>query len=521
MQKRITTTILVLLFFISMPVYAKKLTVDQAVDMAIQNQPSLKALNLQNESVLLGAKSLFRKLFPQISLSATYYRMGPIPEFKFSFLPSPKDLQNIPKDCLKTLMCLGSAFQGMPKSNKIGEANNFSFSVSFAQPITAAFTVYYLYKSKKASLLSSVAQLKGAKEAVKFAVRSAYYGLLQLQSTIDVLNSTLKSLIAHEKQVEDFVNSGLANRVDLLRVQTTVSQTKATLEGLKAQLKGVKSTFNALIGLDRDEDVELVDPPLPKEEELRDLKYYRAEALRLNASIAALREQAKAVRHSSKAAFMGLMPQGSLFGSYGYTYGNKFMPDWAWRVGISVQWTWDWWSTGYQYKSAEVAASAVDESIKATQISVLNEVDKAYSEVKAAMASMKYVEDAVKEAKDAKDLMEDRYRAGTATNTDCLDAQAQLLQARASKLVAKYRLLAALAYLEFAIKGGSGGSSMQGGGAQSSMGGFNQTGQGTGGQGGMGQPSMQGAGSGGTQQNMGGGTSMSPAGMIGGPSGGR
>jgi len=275
---------------------------------------------------------------------------------------------------------------------------------------------------------------------------------LQMKKTREVLDGTLKSLDEHLKQVQAFVRAGAANRVDELRVKVRFGETRSAIAQLEGQYRATLAAFNAMIGLPRDENTGLAEPE-HKAMGLKDLNFYRKEALGHRLELSGLRRRLEEAEHGVSLAKSAFIPQASVFAQYGYQYGNDFMPDWSWQVGVGLQWQWEWWKNGYLMDQAEAQAAQLRDGEEALKQGVLAQVDQAYYSVLATRQKLKYWEISVSQAKDVFRLTEDRYKAGTATNTDVLDAQNALLGARASYFAALYGLMMAGETLHEAVYG--------------------------------------------------------------------
>ena len=450
LTKSLLKSVFVLILVTTTVANARTITLKEAVDSALRISPDIKMAMHQVDAATYAAKAALMNMLPKIKVSANYYRMGPLPTFDFSFTPSNPGA--ISPDCVKTIACFAQLMKGVNTSTKVGEANNFTFNTQVVQPLTPLFSLYHVKKMKDIEGRTAVIDRETAKETVKLNVKSVYFALLQMKKTREVLDGTLKSLDEHLKQVQAFVRAGAANRVDELRVKVRFGETRSAIAQLEGQYRATLAAFNAMIGLPRDENTGLAEPE-HKAMGLKDLNFYRKEALGHRLELSGLRRRLEEAEHGVSLAKSAFIPQASVFAQYGYQYGNDFMPDWSWQVGVGLQWQWEWWKNGYLMDQAEAQAAQLRDGEEALKQGVLAQVDQAYYSVLATRQKLKYWEISVSQAKDVFRLTEDRYKAGTATNTDVLDAQNALLGARASYFAALYGLMMAGETLHEAVYG--------------------------------------------------------------------
>ncbi len=448
-------SVFLLSLLFAMQVHARTITLQQAVQDALKHSPTIRMAMHNVRAATYAAKAALMDMLPKVTISANYYRMGPLPTFNFSVMPSNPG--SIPPQCAQTVACLANLMQGMDTSAKVGEANNFTFNTQVVQPLTPLISLYHIKAMKDIEGRAAVIDRQSAQETVKLNVKTVYFGLLQMQRTQEALKGTLNALKQHLKQVGAFVSAGMANQVDALRVRVRVSQIRSSIAQLKGQYQAALAAFNAMLGLPRDEDTQLEEPPhqVPA---LKPVAFYRKEALSHRLELSGMRRRLEEARQGLSLAKSAFIPQGSVFARYGYQYGNDFMPDWSWQVGVGLQWQWEWWKKGYLMDQARARLDQMQQGLEALKRGVLAQVDQAYYNVRALRDKLAYWQISVKQAQDAFRLTEARYKAGVATNTDVLDAQSALIAAKASYFAARYGLMMAAATLHEAVYGAIGGT---------------------------------------------------------------
>jgi outer membrane protein len=129
-----------------------------------------------------------------------------------------------------------------------------------------------------------------------------------------------------------------------------------------------------------------------------------------------------------------------------------FAPKNSAYVGLRAQWAvWEWGATWKQRQAAvaQATAATLDHEDRARQVE--GELAATLSQDRAARAAVDSAEAAIAGAEEAYRETDAQVKAGTATTTDLLAAQAALVQARLNRTRAQYALASARVQLHYAL----------------------------------------------------------------------
>jgi outer membrane protein TolC len=247
------------------------------------------------------------------------------------------------------------------------------------------------------------------------------------------------------------VKAGTLNDVDLLRVK--VAQANARQQGIMAHVEAVSSRAMLLSAVDAPPDdatIEFLEPtsllgaPPPI-----DAARAGQSAVDARPEMAQAQLTAQSAEHRASARFFDLFPEVSVEGAYSRVDGQVFAPKNAAFVGIKADWrVWEWGASWQARQAAAAQADAARAEIENQRRQVLLEVTTRATQLEARGSAVSLAEQTIASAAEAYRVTDARVRAGAATITDLLDAQAALTQARLNLARANYERAMARVQLE-------------------------------------------------------------------------
>jgi len=119
--------------------------------------------------------------------------------------------------------------------------------------------------------------------------------------------------------------------------------------------------------------------------------------------------------------------------------GQIFAPKNSAFVGVKASWPiWEWGASWNARKAAAAQAEAANADLEAERRQVLVDLTSRGAQLDAAASAVEVAKEAIASAEEAYRVTGAQVRAGAATVTDLLDAQAALTQARLNLANARY-----------------------------------------------------------------------------------
>ena len=392
------------------------LTVEQAVQEALQRNANLNAARAGAEAADDSAKSVRGRLLPGVFLQNEYQHYTK--PFVISF--------------------------GAPLTAR--DQNTNTFAAVIDQPLVGLLKIGSSYSGASANADAAKSDAKAAQAAVTEAVRTVFLRYFEATTAEEIAKSSEKQLEEQLEVVKSKLAAGVLTRADLLRTEVAVAN--AQQQEIQAHVQAVIALSNvrALTGRDPATPLTLVEPksletwntPLPETAEAHQT------ALKNRPELAASRSRAKAAGDQAQAQTFALLPDVDLEGGYVNIQGQAFAPENSLYVGLKATWNiFDWGADWYSRSAAASQASAASFAAQNAADQVNNDVDEKLAQARAASAAVNVAQTAIASAEEAYRVTEALLKAGSATTTDLLDAQSALTQSRLNLARARYDLAVA------------------------------------------------------------------------------
>jgi outer membrane protein TolC len=404
-MRRIQWSLMLLLCFVAGIAAAQEplsLSLEEAVQMALQQNPDVQIANLSVLEADAGFAQTRSQLLPQLGAQAVQRRQT------------------------LNLRGIGLDFPGIPPL--VGP-----FSVFDARPALSMRVLDVSAWQSVSAARKRIEQAQAGKQAVRqgtaLSVIAVYLQAQELQSRIEASRGRLASATAVERQVRDRFEAGTASRLDLSRAILQMKNEQAFLRrsegGLAATLQGLLR----LIGREQDAALQLRDD-LPKVAlPLQELATAEAEATRANPELRALARALDAAKADKNQTRLQRLPRVSFVADYG---ANGVTPNeslgtyqYAGIVEFPL-------FTSGRIRGEIQAASARElsarEALRAGQLKVLADLRSAHAEWQAGADSVVAAGEAVTAARENLELSRARYDAGIDDSVSVLQAQATLAE---------------------------------------------------------------------------------------------
>jgi len=296
-------------------------------------------------------------------------------------------------------------------------------------------------------------QLTRAEQTVEFDVAAAYLDILLARAFRRVQEDAVRRA---EAILEDTVarrQGGVALKDDVLRAQVQLSESREALVLAREREWDALARLNNAMGRNAAWPLEVVDlemqPPLPGA---------LAELLEVAATqrpeVAAAREAVVAAQEGRQAARGEFLPRIFVRAAAGHTDGQNVLTGWQEGAGLHLEAP---LYAGGRHRGELRSAEADIEAAVADAQNILDaislQVNLAYRAVVSAQERIGLARPAVEQSAEALRIVRQRYRGGTATPTDVIDAETAATRAEQRYISARIEYLSALARLAYVTGG--------------------------------------------------------------------
>jgi outer membrane protein TolC len=372
---------------------------------------------------------------PVVGLTAAYTRTNHVTEF---VVPGPT---------------------GVPRVLYPDVPNNYLSRLNLQWPIYTGGRTDALELAARAEASAASADVGAAEADLRLEVARAFWALVTARATVTVLDQSLVRTRAHLNDVRERLKAGLVPPNEVAAAEALESRQRMLAIEAANQQAMTSAELARLIGADLGDAIEpaaVLELPTPAGSTIDVLS---AEARSRRQERTALQQRIEAADLQQSAALAGLRPVVAVTGGVDYARPNpRIFPredTWneSWDAGISVAWSfWDGGRARAEALQAGSVAAAARQRLAEFDSVLSLELRQRLLEIDSGRAAVAAAADGVRAATEARRVVNERYMAGVATQTEVLDADVALLQAELDRT----RALAGVQFAEARLARASG-----------------------------------------------------------------
>jgi outer membrane protein TolC len=391
---KIKSTLICLSMCAGMLLFAETLTLEECVDIARSNNPSIQQTELNAEIGKSKVRQAYSAVMPNLSVSS-----------------------------------------GLSTSSQT------SWGIGTSMGISAGMTFYTpgMYSGIKSAKMSGTANhlnSLGNENNIVSQVSSLYYRILSTKKLIEVYEGNINVAEENLKKTRSMYEQHVITESDVLKSEAQKGDFESQLLGQKQLYISYLRTMNVLLGRSARSDLDVVDVDV---ENVKIPEYDEARDLMRNDNpeygVAVLQEKISKVRVSaSKEAFLP-----SVSGSY--SYGNTFDPVLTPTntVGVSASWTlFNGLSRKENVQQSKLQLKQAEITVDNTARLLDQQLSDYYTQFETYTAMIDINERRLKSAQRAFEIVNQQYELGRGTILDRMQSQLTVLSAESTLVEAKY-----------------------------------------------------------------------------------
>ncbi len=396
---------------------AVPIRLDEAIREAMGSNPSLRASQARVDAAESRTTEARSALLPQVKVSGRAAVLSEVPEFSLT-------LPVIGKQTL---------FPSILR--------NYGARLTIQQSLFTGFRVKNNVEISERNASAAGFEYARDQSDLRLAVTTAYWNLYRSRRMEAVLAQTVEQVSAHLEDVKNFRSQGMATDLDVLKVQTQLSDIQVRHAEAGGNAHIARMSLNSLVGRPLETALVPADSPqtagelrVPAEKQVT---AYMERARSSRVEVAAARERLAMQEAAVAAARGGWYPQVVLLANYDYARPNqRIIPpkdSWekSWDVGVSLQWNlWDWFATSSQTSQAQAGVVQTEAMVRQVHDAVALEAAQSYFRTAEAGKRIEVAVFGTQQAEESFRITRERFKQGLSSNTELLDAETALLQAR-------------------------------------------------------------------------------------------
>ncbi|WP_336182719.1 TolC family protein [Fusobacterium polymorphum] len=401
-MKRILTVFLLMTNI----VLARDLTLDQAIDLSLNNSKEMRISEKNLDISKLNVSKAFKNALPSVTYTGAYT----VGEHERQILTQSE-------------------------RNYVSKKRGYTQNLKLTQPLFTGGVVTAGIKGAKAyeniasySFLQS--KIKNRLDTIKI-----FSDIINAQRNLEALKYSEGVLLKRYQKQEEQLKLRLITKPDIL-------QTEYSIEDIRAQMINVKNVVDTNMeklyirtGISKSEPLNLVPFDIPNNfSEKINLDSDLKQAINESLSAKVAEEQVKVASATRMAAVGDLLPQVSAFASYGTgerTTFERSYKDAEWTGGVQVSWkVFSFGSDLDNYRVAKLQEEQEELRETSTKENIEIDVRSAYLNVLSLEKQIASQAKALEAAKVNFELNQEKYDAGLISTVDYLDFENTYRQAR-------------------------------------------------------------------------------------------
>ena len=385
---------------------ARDLTLDQAIDLSLNNSKEMKISEKSLEISKLNVSKAFKEALP----SVTYSGAVTLGEHERNILTQSG-------------------------GNYVSKKKGYTQTLKVTQPLFTGGAISAGIKGAKAyENIASYSYLQ-SKIQNRLDTIKIYSDIINAERNLAALKSSEEILLKRHYKQEEQLKLRLITKPDIL-------QTEYSIEDIRAQMINVKNVVDTNMeklyirtGISKSEPLNLVPFDIPNNfSEKINLDSDLKQAINESLSAKVAEEQVKVASATRMAAVGDLLPQVSAFASYGTgerTTFERSYKDGEWTGGVQVSWkVFSFGSDLDNYRVAKLQEEQEELRETSTKENIEIDVRSAYLNVLSLEKQIASQAKALEAAKVNFELNQEKYDAGLISTVDYLDFENTYRQAR-------------------------------------------------------------------------------------------
>jgi len=395
-----------------------KMTLDleQSIQLGLKNNSALHGSKMNMalyEAKLNEAKTYF---LPTLNFNASYTRLSEIDPFE---IITPFGKFNISPTFF----------------------NQYNFKLSLQQPV---FTGFKLTSSKNIAEYYSMASKEDYTKAEKdliFNIKNAYWNLFKANQMQKVIEENINQINSHLNDIKNLFDQGMATNNDVLKVQVQLADVTLKQIDITNAVQIATVALNNLIGIPLSTEVSISEQVVNDEIEMESLAVLMESAYKNRADLKSMNYKVEASNEGIDLAKSDWFPQIYISGNYYYSNPNqrilpsvdKFNGTWDVSLSLSLN-LWNWGATNDRKTQAEMQYKQAQDYYSTLKDAVKLDITSSYLNLKKSEQKIIVAENSVKEAEENYRVTKDKFNNGLISNSELLDAEVALLQAKTNNI---------------------------------------------------------------------------------------
>ncbi|TSA26518.1 MAG: TolC family protein [Ignavibacteriales bacterium] len=399
--------IAILLLF-NFKIYAQEklsLTVEQAIEIGLQNSKTLHSSLMKVKSADARISEMNAMRLPSLKLSAGYRKLSSVEAFS---IQGPTGPITIAPSIL----------------------DNYSTTLTLSQPLFTGFRLLSNSNIAEYTAGSTNEEYNKDKVELVFNIKNAYWSLFKATQLKKVMDDNVLMVKAHLDDAKNLMKVGMMTQNDVLKLDVQLSDMMFKQIDAENAVKLSIVALNSVLSIPLTTNIEIISSANLTTANYSELNKLIGDAVEQRPEIKSADYRIKASEAGVTMARSSWYPQISLYGNYYYSRPNQrifpskdeFKDTWDAGVNLSLN-VWDWLTTAHQTEQAQATLAQAVDGIGIIKDNITLEVTQNYLSINQAKRKIDISELTVKQATENMRMTADKFKNGLALSSDVIDAE--------------------------------------------------------------------------------------------------
>jgi outer membrane protein len=408
-----------------------------AIQMALENHPSIEAARFREQASQERINQAFSGFLPRLDLNESFQRTNN-PMYAFGTKLNQGEIA--PEDFAPDRL------------NHPNGINNFGTSMALKWPIFDKGQTWHGWRQARLDKESTDLMAARTRQLVIADTAMAYLGLLMAAQRLELANETLKTARAHLRLVESRYERGFVVKSDVLQARVRIADVEQQIIDAEAEVTVGRARLNVAMGVLPDSHHQITGTLQPGGPLVRTLEDWVGEALAKRPDLKELEVQEGMSREETDKQRAANLPSLDLVSNY--EINTESFENSADNYTIGAVLSFNLFS-GFRDSSKAREAEASLREVMALRRNLRQQISmetrRAFVLAHSAWRRIQVAEATVDQAEEALRIISNRYSEGLLTILDLLNGELTLQQARTNRFRSIHDYQAARVQLALAV----------------------------------------------------------------------
>lgn len=401
----------------------KSLTLDEAIALGLENSRALHSSLMKSDYADAKAGEMSATLYPTLKAQLSYQNLSNIP----------------PAAVVLPRNAFGQGFPPQPVNVTLSQVilNSYTAKATLQQPLFTGWKLRSAANSAEYSANAAHGDYEKDMQQLLYDIKAAYWNVYRAKEMKRLTDENVAQMTQHLEDIQNMFNQGLATTNEVLKTKVQLANSKVLQSDAENNVRIAMISFDSTIGLPLETEIAVASTLTPRNKEFPELDRLLATAFTERPDVQSMQWRVKAAESGITAARSGWMPQLYLVGNYYYSRPNpRIFPAQdifkdSWDIGVNLQFDiWNNLTTVHQTDEAKAQYAQTEDSYAMLKDGITLEVTQSYLNFSQAKKRIDLAQLSVDQADENLRVTREKFKAELTTNSELLDAEVAVLQAK-------------------------------------------------------------------------------------------